>query len=91
VTLSLSVKTYPAGGNTMFGLLSLGGDIGCAVGPSTVGFISNAFISYNNLYLQKLFTGSKITQIALKAGLFIAIIFPIIILFNIYLFKKQKC
>ena len=91
VTLSLSVKTYPAGGNTMFGLLALGGDIGCAIGPSTVGFISNAFISYNNLYLQKLFTGDNITQIALKAGLFTAIIFPIIILFNIYLLKKQRC
>lgn len=91
VTLSLSAKIYPTGGNIMFGLLALGGDIGCAAGPSTVGFISNTFLNHNNLYLQKLFTGDNVTQVALKAGLFVAIIFPIIILFNIYLLKKQKC
>jgi MFS family permease len=91
VTLSLAVKIYPAGGNTMFGLLALGGDIGCAVGPSTVGFISNIFINHNNLYIQKLFTGDNITQIALKAGLFAAIIFPVIILFSIRLLRKEKC
>ncbi|MDS0524712.1 MFS transporter [Clostridium sp. SHJSY1] len=88
VTLSLSAKTYPSGGNTMFGLLALGGDIGCAAGPSIVGFVSNALISSNKLHIQRFFTGENITQVALKAGLFIAIIFPVLILFNIYFLKN---
>ncbi len=34
--LSLSSKTYPAGGTAMFAILALFGDAGCFVGPETV-------------------------------------------------------
>jgi MFS family permease len=39
---SLSTEYCPQGGTVMFGLLALAGDIGCASGPSVVGFISDA-------------------------------------------------
>ena len=39
-TLSLSAEKYPQFGTAMFGLLALAGDIGCSVGPSIVGFVS---------------------------------------------------
>jgi MFS family permease len=42
-TLSLASKKYPLGGATLFALLALGGDIGCTLGPSFVGFISSGF------------------------------------------------
>lgn len=87
--LSLAAKTYPAGGNTMFGLMALGGDIGCAVGPGAVGFISNTLNNPDFTYIEHLFPGANVTQSALKAGLFVAILFPIVILFSIRLLKKQ--
>lgn len=89
-TISLSAKTYPNGGNTMFGLLALGGDIGCTVGPSLVGLTSNIIITSNSVNIQRFFTGEDITQSALKFGLFMAIIFPIIIIINIQLLKNKK-
>lgn len=41
-TLSLAAKTYPTGGAAMFGLLALAGDLGCTLGPTTVGMVSSA-------------------------------------------------
>lgn len=40
---SLSAKHLKGGGNAMFALLALSGDIGCAAGPSIVGFVSDGF------------------------------------------------
>lgn len=42
-TLSLAKKEYPQGGSTLFALLALGGDIGCTLGPSVVGFMASIF------------------------------------------------
>ena len=41
-TLSLASKAFPRGGTALFGLLALGGDVGCALGPAVVGWSSNA-------------------------------------------------
>ena len=40
---SLAAERFPKGGVTMFALLALTGDLGCSVGPTTVGLISGAF------------------------------------------------
>lgn len=40
---SLSSKYIKGGGNAMFALLALAGDIGCAAGPSIAGFVSDGF------------------------------------------------
>ncbi len=42
-TISLAAKTYPTGGAAMFGLFALAGDLGCTLGPTTVGMVSSAF------------------------------------------------
>lgn len=39
-TFSLSARSIPGGGTAMFAFLALAGDVGCAGGPSLVGFIS---------------------------------------------------
>ena len=41
-TFSLSSATLPQGGTAMFALLALAGDLGCAGGPTVVGFVSSA-------------------------------------------------
>ncbi len=40
-TLSLAANTYPTGGVAMFGLFALAGDLGCTLGPTTVGMVSS--------------------------------------------------
>lgn len=40
-TLDIASKNILRGGTAMFALLALGGDIGCTIGPSIVGYISD--------------------------------------------------
>lgn len=42
-TFSKASAALPKGGTAMFALLALGGDIGCAGGPTLVGLVSGAF------------------------------------------------
>ncbi len=42
-SLSLAAQRCPRGGTAMFGLLALGGDIGCTIGPTMTGFVSGRF------------------------------------------------
>ena len=39
-TFSIAAKAMPLGGTAMFALMALGGDIGCSLGPTVVGFIA---------------------------------------------------
>lgn len=39
--LDIASKNIPQGGTAMFALLALGGDIGCTIGPSIVGYVSD--------------------------------------------------
>ncbi len=41
-TFSIAVKHCPKGGTAMFALFALAGDMGCAGGPTLVGFVSDA-------------------------------------------------
>lgn len=38
--LSLGAARFPAGGTALFALLAVGGDLGCSVGPTLVGFVA---------------------------------------------------
>jgi len=42
-TFSIATKRCPLGGTVMFGLLALGGDLGCSAGPTVVGMVSGMF------------------------------------------------
>lgn len=39
---SLAAEECPRGGTAMFAILALAGDLGCSVGPTVVGMVSNA-------------------------------------------------
>ena len=40
-TTSLAAQAMPSGGTALFGLLAVAGDVGCASGPTLVGFLSD--------------------------------------------------
>lgn len=42
-TFSLAAIKLPAAGASMYALLALGGDIGCSLGPTSVGFVAGHF------------------------------------------------
>ena len=41
--IQLCAAAIKDGGNAMFALLALGGDLGCVGGPAVVGFVSGCF------------------------------------------------
>lgn len=41
-TMSLASARFPLGGTAMFAYLSLGGDVGCSLGPTVVGLVADA-------------------------------------------------
>ena len=69
-SFSKASRALPQGGTAMFALLALGGDIGCAGGPTLVGFVSSA-LSDN-----------------LKTGILTATVFPILLLFCVFVVKR---
>lgn len=76
--LSLSAKTYPAGGTAMFAILALAGDAGCFIGPEAVASASTLLSADG-------------TQ-SVKTGLSIAIVFPAFILISaaiLYIRRKR--
>ncbi len=73
--LSLSAKNCAAGGTAMFAFLALAGDVGCSVGPTMVGFVSDALGS---------------TDMAIRMGLLGIVVFPVIMILSIILMKKIK-
>lgn len=90
VTISLSSQTYPKGGNSMFALLALGGDIGCAIGPSTVGLVSLAVTNSNSSLIEGIHTSDQLAELSMRGGLLVAIVFPIVIIICVRKLQRAK-
>ena len=71
-TYSLSGEVFPLGGTTMFSILALGGDIGCTLGPTVVGFVADgagglkAGFSVATIFPLVMLIGITVTLITLK-------------------------
>lgn len=89
-TFSLSSAKFPRGGTLMFGILAICGDIGCSMGPWLTGMISDFFVKHN--YTLSIWPNKNIDneQVAIRFGLLVAIIFPIMMLIGLLLAKKSK-
>ncbi len=90
--LSLSSATFPNGGTAMFAMLALFGDVGCSIGPWLAGMASDLAENSSRLLNWGAANGLTPEQTELRAGLFLAVIFPITILIclGILSIKKKK-
>ena len=86
-TISLSARSFPQGGTAMFAMLALAGDLGCSSGPGLVGVVSSR-VQEGARWAQALFQGGG--QAALKAGLLLAIAFPVLMVLAVGLVKAAK-
>ncbi len=77
--LSLAGKTF-RGGTAMFGILALSGDLGCSLGPWITGLFSD--IAENSSAITSFGAGFGLSsqQTAIKFGILIGAVFPIIAL-----------
>ncbi len=86
-TISLSSRAFPQGGTAMFAMLAFAGDLGCASGPGLVGVVSSR-VEAGVHWVQVLFQGGE--QAALKAGLLLAIVFPILMVLAVGLVRAAR-
>lgn len=85
--LSSTSAAYPKGGTAMFGVLAVCGDIGCSVGPALAGAVSDALSRSGDLAAALSLT---IDQLGLKAGMLSAVVFPIVLIICLVLFKRAR-
>ncbi|MFO7636944.1 MAG: MFS transporter [Clostridia bacterium] len=72
-TLVVTAEKYPLAGSWIFAFLAASGDIGAAVGPLITGFVTEeALVS-----LQAMSTTSTPEQMAIRAGILAAVVFPV--------------
>jgi len=89
-TLSLTSEKIPGGGTALFALLALFGDLGCSVGPWLTGIISDSVRDTSVFAGLSQTTGMSTEQLALKTGLLIISLFPLMAVFIIRKVGKSK-
>ena len=88
-TYSMASRFFPSGGTTMFAVLAFAGDVGCSAGPTIVGNISSFIQKISTNLLPGIIHGADFTQIGLKTGLAVIIVFPLVMLVSVVLLKKR--
>ena len=88
-TISLSAARFPGAGTALFGMLALAGDLGCSLGPWLTGAVSDA--AQRLPFLQEAMQGSGLMpdQWGLRAGLAVAVIFPLLLVVGICFMRKS--
>lgn len=89
--LSLTSSVFVRGGAAMFGVLAIFGDLGCSVGPALTGAVSNALSG--SVFWQNTAAdfGMDMAEFSLKAGMLLAVIFPVAMMFiGIFAFRKKR-
>ncbi|HEY5583023.1 MAG TPA: MFS transporter [Ruminiclostridium sp.] len=87
---SMTAERYPKGGTAMFAMLAIFGDLGCSVGPWLSGVISDLAQKSSKLIELGVTNGLNSEQLGLKSGMLIAVIFPLIMLLGIAIFREKK-
>lgn len=91
---SLSASKLPKGGTSMFVLLAFAGDIGCSSGSGLVGYVSDIVKRTGHSIFKDIIYFADSTQLGLKTGIIIAMIFPLILFAGLFLMirfaKKYK-
>lgn len=88
-TISLSAATFPRGGTALFGALAVFGDVGASVGPWTAGIVSDLAQRSSRLVTLGAANGLYPEQVGLKTGLFVAMIFPLVLVAGVILWKRE--
>lgn len=87
--LSLSARCFAGGGTAMFSILALGGDVGCAFGPWVTGLVSDIALESERLISLGAEAGLTAIQTGLKSGLFVALVFPLVLLLGVLQIQRR--
>jgi fucose permease len=89
-SVSLTASRFPTGGAAMFAILAMCGDIGCSVGPWLAGVVAERTEtsgSFLQMVSSTFLTGENT---ALKMGILVGTIFPLLLLPAMLAFREKK-
>lgn len=89
-TISSAIERFPLGGPAMFALLACAGDIGCALGPAVVGWVGDAVEATKTSFLTQFVNISSLDALALRSGIAVAAIFPLLLIIFVLIMKYKK-
>jgi len=77
-TLIVASDRYPKGGVFIFAMMAAGGDLGASVGPQLVGIVTDFFSTNSSVIQYATKLGQTPDSIAMKIGMLVALLFPLI-------------
>ncbi len=87
--LTIAANRFRSSGSALFSILAICGDVGCSLGPWLAGVVSDA-VNTEAMSALSVFSNLDGAQIALKCGLFVCAIFPVIMFFASLVFRENK-
>jgi fucose permease len=89
-TITCALGKFPLGGPSMFALLACAGDIGCALGPAVVGWVGDKVELAKASFLTHLVDIPNLEALALRSGIAVAAIFPLLLIIFVYILNPRK-
>lgn len=87
----VATERFPQGGVFVFAMMAAGGDLGASVGPQLVGIVTDAVIANEKAQGIALSVGISSEQLGMKAGMLLAMLFPLMAIpLYISMHKKGK-
>ena len=89
-SLIVASDKYPNGGVLIFALMAAGGDLGASVGPQLVGVVTDIAMAKPAVGALALKIGLTAEQLAMKIGMLVGALFPLLSIFVYRQFQKQR-
>ena len=89
-SLVVASNKIPSAGVFVFALMAAGGDMGAALGPQLVGIVTDTVLAFNGASSWAQSLGLTIEQLAMKLGLFVGLLFPLLSIFVFLRILRQK-
>lgn len=87
-TFSLTAEKFPMGGTAMFGMMAVAGDLGGSIGPWLTGMVSDLSQKSGKVMEISDLYNLDLSQIGLRCGLLVAMLFPVIMFGGLLVFRK---
>ncbi|MBO5736232.1 MAG: hypothetical protein J6S04_00340, partial [Clostridia bacterium] len=89
-SLVVASNKIPSAGVFVFALMAAGGDMGAALGPQLVGIVTDTVLAFNGASSWAQSLGLTHEQLAMKLGLLVGHLFPLVSIFVFLRILRQK-
>ena len=89
-SLIVASEKFPTSGVFIYAVMAAGGDLGASIGPQIIGIITDSIIANPSSINLASSLNLSVEQLAMKSGMLIGMIFPMLAIFIYFLLIKSK-